>query len=67
MKASLAHVAALAFLLCGCVVPQAEVNPEGTLEVFSAASLAPGLALPEYVVDTAGGRILAPTFRCFEC
>ena len=61
MKASLAHVAALAFLLCGCVVPQAEVNPEGTLEVFSAASLAPGPKLPsDWVVDSKGDGDVAP-------
>jgi hypothetical protein len=36
----------IAFALGGCVIPQAEVAPEGTLEVFGVASLAPGPALP---------------------
>jgi len=59
MKAFLAHIAVLAFVLFGCVVPQAEVSPEGTLEVLSAASLVPGPKLPsDWVVDTEGDGVI---------
>ncbi len=45
MNRALVVFAALA--LVGCAVPHAEVNPEGSLDVFSAASIAPGARLPD--------------------
>ncbi len=51
----------LAGLLCvhlgGCVVPQAEVGPEGTLEVFGPMALAPGPTLPDdWVLESDAAR-----------
>lgn len=44
---------ALAVALSACVVPQAEVAPEGTLEVFGAATLTrDGRLPPDWVIDS---------------
>ncbi len=43
--------------LGGCVVPQAEVGPEGTLEVFGPTALADGPILPDdWVLESEGVR-----------
>jgi len=45
-----------ALALVGCALPHAEVNPEGTLEVLSAASLAPGARLPaDWILEDENG------------
>lgn len=42
-----AGIVLIALLLGGCTLSQAEVGPEGTLEVFSASTLGRGAALPD--------------------
>ena len=53
MKAVRACLSALALLVGACTVPQAEVTPEGTLEVFGPATLSAGGKLPaDWVLDS---------------
>jgi hypothetical protein len=49
-------VAIVAVLLGGCTLSQAEVGPEGALEVFSRTSLSHGTTLPDdWVIEADGG------------
>ena len=49
--------ALLALCLCSCAAPRAEVNPEGTLEVLSAASLGPTTRLPaDWILEDENGN-----------
>ena len=50
-----ALVALLGIAVSGCAVSQAEVGPEGTLEVFSPSSLGPQRGLPgDWVIEADG-------------
>lgn len=51
-----ACAAVLVMLLNGCVLSQAEVGPEGALEVFSTGTLVRGSTLPDdWVIEADGG------------
>jgi hypothetical protein len=53
MSPARACLSALALLLGACTVPQAEVTPEGTLEVFGPATLGSDAKLPaDWVLDS---------------
>lgn len=57
MGAAVVRAVLLSASLGGCVVPQAEVGPEGALEVFGPTALAAGLTLPDdWVLESEGGR-----------
>jgi len=56
-----ACAAALALMLGACTVPQAEVNPEGTLDVFGRATLTADGRLPaDWVIDAEADNDVAP-------
>jgi hypothetical protein len=47
----------LALSVSACVMPRAEVNPEGSLEIFSAATLSPGGRLPsDWILENENGK-----------
>ena len=61
MRSQRAFILGLFLLTSGCVVPQAEVSPEGTLEVFGASAIGPDARLrDDWVLDGGDGDAVAP-------